>query len=81
MLDAGVPVNCQPPQPPINGSVSYTTTVEKSQATYQCDIYNGFTPFGEFKTTCCASGQWVPDPMELTCFEEPCKYMHAREPI
>ena len=65
-------MKCQPPQPPINGNVSYTTTLKGSQATYQCD--NGFIPFGEFKTMCFEVGQWFPDPMELICIEEPCKY-------
>ena len=70
---AGLPVNCHPPQPPINGNVSYITTIEGAQATYQCN--NGYIPFGELKTTCCETGQWFPDPMELICTEELRKHM------
>ena len=69
---ADLVMNCYPPLPPINGSVSYTTTMEGSQATYKCD--NGFIPYEQFKTTCCETGQWFPDPMELVCIKEPCKF-------
>ena len=70
-----VPVDCQPPQPPINGIVQYTTTQEGSLSVYKCD--NGFIPYGQFKTKCCEAGQWFPDPMELACIEEPCKCIRS----
>ena len=49
----------------VNGSVNYTTTVEGSTATYQCDV--GLVPEGVMTSVCMANGKWATDPAEAGC--------------
>ena len=56
--DCGIPVI-------INGSVNYTTTVEGSITTYQCDT--GLIPEGVVTAECMENEEWAPDPAEVGC--------------
>ena len=58
------PVDCGTPVI-FNGSVSYTTTVEGSTATYQC--HTGLIPVGMTTTMCMENGEWAPDPADAGC--------------
>ena len=56
--DCGMPVIA-------NGFVNYTTTVEGSTATYQCDT--GLIPVGVMTAMCMENREWAPDPAEAGC--------------
>ena len=56
--DCGIPVV-------IDGSVNYTSTVEGSIATYQCDT--GLIPEGVITAVCMENGKWAPDPIIMGC--------------
>ena len=56
--DCGIPIV-------IGGSVSYTTTVEGSTTTYQCDT--GLVPVGVIIAVCMENGEWDPDPVRAGC--------------
>ena len=56
--DCGIPVI-------VNGSVNYTTTVEGSIATYQCDV--GLIPEDVVMAMCMGNGGWDPDPVRRGC--------------
>ena len=56
--DCGIPVV-------IDGSVNYTSTVEGSTATYQCDT--GLIPEGVITAVCMENGKWAPDPIIMGC--------------
>ena len=42
-----------------------TTTVEGSNATYQCDT--GLIPIGVMTAVCMENGKWAPDPARTRC--------------
>ena len=57
---------CENPAPPCHGSITvYTSTVEGTTLTFQCD--EGYSPTGEMTTTCTANGQWEPNPEDTEC--------------
>ena len=58
------PVQCGIPVI-VNGAVNYTTTVEGSTATYQCDT--GLIPEGAVTAMCMENGEWAPDPARVGC--------------
>ena len=45
--------------------MNYTTTVEGSTATYQCDV--GLVPVGVITAVCMENGEWVPDTAGVEC--------------
>ena len=45
--------------------MNYTTTVEGSTATYQCDT--GLIPVGVITAMCMENGEWDPDPVRTGC--------------
>ena len=63
--DCGIPII-------VDGSLKYTTTVEGSTATYQCDM--GFVPEGVMTSICMESGEWAPDPAEVECTQPGKRY-------
>ena len=55
-------VDCEKPDTPSNGGVSYTITTEGSTIVYSCDP--GFVLCGDENRTCLSTGMWsgsVPD--------------------
>ena len=56
--DCGIPVI-------VNGSMNYTTAIEGSIATYQCDTE--LIPVGVITAVCVENGEWAPDPADAGC--------------
>ena len=56
-----ITVDCGPPPVFLNGTVSYQTTTERSEADYRCD--DGFTLEGEMTAVCRADGRWSSTPV------------------
>ena len=52
---------CGVPPSPNNGFVDFTNIIEESVATVRCDAGP------EMTAVCTASGEWVPNPGELSC--------------
>ena len=65
-----VPVICDAPQPPVNGSINGQPSypLVGSKVTYHCD--DGLFPTGVMTSTCTdvgGRGEWVTDPAQLMC--------------
>ena len=54
--------------------MSYTTTVEGSTATYQCDM--GLLPDGIMTAVCMENREWDPDPADAGC-RLPGQWLHV----
>ena len=52
---------CGIPPSPSNGFVDFTNVIEGSEATFRCDSGP------EMTAVCTASGEWVPNPGDLSC--------------
>ena len=62
-------VDCGAPQPPLNGTVdTYSSTTEGSSITYHCNM--GLFPVNKLVSVCSCTGQWTPNPTELSCTTE-----------
>ena len=59
------PVSCGVPPSPSNGFVDFTNVIEGSEATFRCDSGP------EMTAVCTASGEWVPNPGDLSCSQPP----------
>ena len=65
-------VDCGAPPPPVDGSVqprAHTNTTEGSVVMFQCDP--GFVPEGVVASVCESDGQWIPNPVGVTCSPRP----------
>ena len=58
-------VTCGVPPSPSNGFVDFTNVIEESEATFRCDSGP------EMTAVCTASGEWVPNPGDLSCSQPP----------
>ena len=56
---------CGVPPSPTSGSVEFTNTLEGSIAAFQCNT--GLVPEELFAAVCTASGEWAPNPVDLSC--------------
>ena len=65
MLISVATATCAVPTAPATGSVDFTDTVEGSIAAYQCDT--GLVSGELFAAVCSESGEWVPNPSDLSC--------------
>ena len=66
LLNQMFTVVCEDPAPPSHGSIAvYTSTVEGTNLTFQCD--EGYSPLGEMTMTCTANGRWEPNPKDTKC--------------
>ena len=56
---------CGIPPSPNNGFVDFTDIIEGSEATFRCESGP------EMTAVCTASGEWVPNPGDLSCSQPP----------
>ena len=78
-IAAALPITCESPQPPSNGSVDFGNQsppyVQGTTVTFQCD--DGLFPNDTIIATCTdmsGTGEWEPNPADLTCRKKPGMY-------